>query len=102
MNLLALAPSIVLPLVALAAAAPAAAQGADLCIFAQPITGTGTFSVDTSLSATDGPANACGENGQIHNDVWFRWTSPVSGPVQMDTCAAADTRPACPRRPAQL
>ena len=74
----------------LAALAPnAGAQGADLCVFAQPITATGAFPVDTSLAATDGPANGCGENGQIHNDVWFRWTSTVSGTVQMDTCAAA-------------
>ncbi|MGB0331755.1 MAG: hypothetical protein ACPGPE_08055, partial [Planctomycetota bacterium] len=75
----------------LATLAPSAgAQGADLCVFAQPITGTGAFPVDTSVAATDGPANGCGENGQIHNDVWFRWTSTVSGTVQMDTCAAAD------------
>ena len=90
MKLLALAPSIALSLAASTVAAPAAAQGADLCVFAQPIAGAGTFPVDTSFAATDGLANACGENGQIHNDVWFRWTSPVSGPIQMDTCAAAD------------
>ena len=89
MKLLALAPSIALSLAAIIVAAPAAAQGADLCVFAQPITATGAFPVDTSLAATDGPANGCGENGQIHNDVWFRWTSTVSGTVQMDTCAAA-------------
>ena len=90
MKLLALAPSIALSLAASTVAAPAAAQGADLCVFAQPIAGAGTFPVDTSFAATDGLANACGENGQIHNDVWFRWTSSVSGPIQMDTCAAAD------------
>ena len=78
-----MAPSIALSLAAIIVAAPAAAQGADLCVFAQPITATGAFPVDTSLAATDGPANGCGENGQIHNDVWFRWTSTVSGTVQM-------------------
>ena len=83
MKVFPLAPLCTLFLAALAS--NAGAQGADLCVFAQPITATGAFPVDTSLAATDGPANGCGENGQIHNDVWFRWTSTAASPCSVRT-----------------
>jgi len=70
--------------------APAAAQGSDACGAAQPIAGTGAFAVDTTQATTDGAADGCGENGLIHNDVWFLWTAGADGAVRVDTCAAAD------------
>lgn len=77
--------SIVLLLVA-----PAAAQGSDDCANAQSISGMASFVVDTSSATTDGPANACGQSNQIHNDVWFVWTAASSGSVEINTCAAGN------------
>ena len=68
----------------------AAGQGSDSCGSAVAIGGYGAFAVDTQLAGTDGAADACGEGGLIHNDVWFRWTAPATEQVVVSTCAAAD------------
>jgi hypothetical protein len=80
-----------------ALAAPALAQGDDNCATAQVITGTGVFPFDNSSATTDGsPDNLCLFFGQaqIERDVWWTWTAPTGGPIQIDTCAqtSVDTK----------
>jgi len=69
---------------------PAFGQGVDDCTNAQPIAGEGTWSVDTTSAVTDGPADACGQSSDIHNDVWFRWTATVTEDHLISTCPGAD------------
>ncbi|MEM8711596.1 MAG: hypothetical protein AAGG01_11630, partial [Planctomycetota bacterium] len=62
-----------------------AAQGADNCGSAQPISGTGTFAVNNIGANTDGPS-ACGSFGR---DVWFAWTAPATDDFTFSTCPQA-------------
>ncbi len=82
-----------MPLVRLVAlgtlAAPALAQGSDLCATAQAISGTGTFPFTNVGATTDGVADPlCNFFGQsdITNDVWFAWTATSTGLVTISTC----------------
>ncbi len=89
--------SLSLLLLAVPAAAPAAAQGADLCANAQPISGVGSFAFDNSAATTDGVPNAlCLAFGQddITSDVWFSWQAPNDGVFILDTCGqtSVDTK----------
>ncbi len=63
----------------------ASAQGADNCGNAQPIAGTGSFSVNNVGANTDGPS-ACGSFGR---DVWFSWTAPSTDNFTFSTCPGA-------------
>lgn len=58
------------------------AGGNDSCGSATVITGFGPFLGDNIGAGTDGPAS-CGGFGA---DVWYRWTSPVNGPVTVSLC----------------
>lgn len=65
------------------------ANGSDNCAGAPDITGFGNFAFDNAAATTDGqPHGLCGKDGgtQIGLDLWWRWTSPVSGPVTISTC----------------
>ena len=59
----------------------AAAQGADDCSNAEPISGMGAF-FSTLNATTDGP----GDCGAFVNDVWFRWTAPATSWYEATTC----------------
>ncbi|MBK8180190.1 MAG: hypothetical protein IPK67_15145 [Planctomycetes bacterium] len=66
------------------------AQGDDNCATAQVIAGPGVFGFDNTLATTDGlPDNLCLSSGQsqIELDVWWSWTTAVSGNYQLDTCS---------------
>ncbi|MEM9380558.1 MAG: hypothetical protein AAGB93_11465 [Planctomycetota bacterium] len=63
----------------------AAAQGANDCSNAQPISGVGTFALDNTGATTDGPA-ACGNLGR---DVWYAWVAPTTDNYQVSTCGLA-------------
>ncbi len=69
----------------------------DNCLDAPEITGLGQFLFDNSMATTDGlPAFQCEATGseQVQQDVWWRWTSPLTGPVHISTCGLTmvDTR----------
>ncbi|QDV06015.1 hypothetical protein Poly30_15190 [Planctomycetes bacterium Poly30] len=69
------------------------AQGADDCANATPISGFNTFGFDNT-NATGGGLSDCNGLG-VRKDVWFRWTSPATGPIRFETCGtntAFDTR----------
>ncbi len=65
-------------------AAVAAAQGSNDCATATPISGLGTFAVNTT-TATDS-AQQSGTCPTAHRDVWFAWTATATNPVSIDTC----------------
>ncbi len=77
-----------------AAVAPApvdrnGANGSDNCIDAHEITGLGAHPFDNTAATTDGlPQLAClgASGGDMFNDLWWRWTSTVSGTVSISTC----------------
>jgi len=84
-----LAASLVASLVALALGSAALAQGADDCALAEPIKSYGTYAFDTNGATTDGaPDILCNffSNQNIFNDVWFRFTAPETGIVDVATC----------------
>lgn len=61
----------------------------DACSASESISGFGTFNWSSDLGTTDGLANAtCSFFGQdqISNDIWYCWTSPTSGAVEVSTC----------------
>jgi len=64
----------------------------DNCANAAVLTGVGTFTVDNWTATKDGPDHpSClspppSEETGIAKDVWYRWTSPCSGPVLVRTC----------------
>lgn len=71
------------------ASTPVAAQGADDCSSAQPISGTGAWDFMLSGATTDGqPSVDCQFFGQdqIDSDVWFAWTATTDGDVTLETC----------------
>ncbi|MBK7875355.1 MAG: hypothetical protein IPJ77_06335 [Planctomycetes bacterium] len=71
--------------------AAALVNGSDSCSAPDPITGTGAFTFDNSVATT-------GTEGQVttnciqssvqglSNDVWFLWTAPQTGSVELSTC----------------
>lgn len=68
---------------------PGAANGSDSCAGAPVITGFGNFAFDNTAATTDGQDHGlCSKDGDpgIALDLWWRWTSPVSGPVTISTC----------------
>lgn len=72
---------------------PGVLNGADNCANAPSITGFGNFAFDNTFANTDGqPHGLCSKDGgsQIIRDLWWRWTSPVSGPVTISTCGLTD------------
>ena len=69
------------------------AQGADDCANATPISGLGTFAFDNTTATASGIADCNG--APTRKDVWFSWTSPVTGEVRYQTCGTStpfDTR----------
>ncbi len=91
----------------------AGVTGSDNCATASPIAGVGSFMFDTTNATgdlcMDGVTNGCPEHiaaepngcfdsnlttlGTIPNDVWFCWTAPCDGAVQIDNCGGTvDTR----------
>ena len=68
-------------------------QGADSCLNADVLVGTGSFAFDTSqCSDTGAPATTSGEQlcPSLTVDVWFQWTAPSSGYYVFDTCGTAN------------
>ena len=65
--------------------------GSDSCSTAEVIAGTGSFAFDTS-GATTGTEGQLNTNcivfnlQGIANDVWFLWTAPASGGIELSTC----------------
>ena len=72
------------PLATLALSLPLAAQGANDCVNAQPISGLGTFAFDNNGANTDGAADCNGL--PVRRDVWFDWTAPTTGFHQATLC----------------
>ena len=64
-------------------------QTNDDCTGAIALSGYGTFNTDTTSALTEGPANACGQNSQIHHDLWFAWTAPLTEDAELSTCSAS-------------
>ncbi|MFN9787593.1 MAG: hypothetical protein ACK57N_13570 [Planctomycetia bacterium] len=67
--------------------------GSDDCSTAQAqnsISGSGTFSVDTTAATTGAPVGSCGLMG---TDVWFYYTATTTGTAVVETCgqSANDT-----------
>ncbi len=61
----------------------------DNCLSAPEIEGFGQFDYDSSAANTDGsPSESCNFFGQadMEHDVWFSWTSPITGDVTVSTC----------------
>ncbi len=61
----------------------------DFCGNASPISGQGTFVVDTASATTNGPDHAlcvATQEAGIGRDAWFRWTSSCAGNVVVRTC----------------
>ena len=59
-------------------------QGADDCVNATPIAGFGSFAFDNTNATGSGIADCNGQGAR--KDVWFRWTSAVTGPIRYETC----------------
>ena len=62
----------------------------DLCGNAQTITGFGQFGYDNRNAGEDGPADCTAQypadTARVSRDVWFRWTAPCTGTMQVTTC----------------
>jgi hypothetical protein len=58
--------------------------GTDDCVAADPITGVGTFAVNTTGATTNTQQSGACPNA--NNDVWFSWTAPSSGVASLQTC----------------
>jgi len=71
--------------------APALAQGSDDCASATPISGYGTFAVNTT-GATDS-AQQSSSCTTAHSDVWFVYTATVTQLLPISLCngTSADT-----------
>ncbi|MBX3406537.1 MAG: hypothetical protein KF869_07215 [Phycisphaeraceae bacterium] len=61
----------------------------DLCSSAEFIVGFGEFFYDNLGATSGGPAD-CPDSvsADITRDVWFRWTAPCDGSMQLETCRA--------------
>jgi hypothetical protein len=64
--------------------------GNDLCEDRIAIAGEGLFAFDNTIANEDGPEHPgqCLKFGDpgVDNDVWFNWTSPCTGDVNITTC----------------
>ena len=60
------------------------AQGGNDCSSATPIAGFGTYAFDNTNATASGIADCNGV--PTRKDLWFAWTSPVSGEVRYQTC----------------
>jgi hypothetical protein len=61
----------------------------DSCANAATIEGFGEFFYDNLGATSGGPADCPdGVSADITRDVWFRWTAPCDGTVQVETCRA--------------
>jgi len=84
----------------------------DACADATPVS-DGAVAFNTCAATTDGPTESgcsfcCGDL-QVNGDLWYRYTAPVTGTVDVNTCASTaptfDTKlavyagPACPGGP---
>jgi hypothetical protein len=61
----------------------------DACDAPEAISGLGMFPFSTVEATTDGSTSAAClffSNDQIHNDVWFLWSSEAGGLVSVTTC----------------
>ncbi|MFN8815746.1 MAG: hypothetical protein ACK5ZV_03330, partial [bacterium] len=55
----------------------------DFCTTPTSLSGFAETAFSTAQATTDGPTlTGCGPT-VIHEDVWFCWTSPVTGPVTL-------------------
>ena len=54
------------------------------CVAADPITGTGSFAVNTTGATTN--TQQSGSCANANNDVWFSWTAPSTGIATLATC----------------
>lgn len=64
----------------------------DLCANAAIIEGFGDFAYDNLGATTSGPADCPdGVSAAITRDVWFRWTAPCDGLMELETCRATVT-----------
>jgi hypothetical protein len=60
----------------------------DDCSTATTLTGPGTVAFSTAFatpSTITGSVNPCGASALNMNDVWFQWTAPCTGDVEVDT-----------------
>ena len=67
--------------------------GSDACSTAEAITGTGSFAFDTTAATTGAEGQVttnCIQSSLqgIVNDVWFVWTAPQTGSVELSTCGS--------------
>ena len=60
------------------------AQGGDDCANATPIAGLGLFQFDNTNATASGIADCNG--APTRKDVWFAWTSPMTGEIRYQTC----------------
>lgn len=62
----------------------------DLCANAETISGFGQFAYDNRNAGEDGPADCTAQypadTARTARDVWFKWTAPCSGTVQITSC----------------
>ncbi len=68
---------------------PLPANGSDSCAGAPAIAGFGNFPFDNTNATEDGQDHGlCAKDGGagIGRDLWWRWTSHVTGPVTISTC----------------
>lgn len=64
----------------------------DQCVNAVSISGFGDFAYDNLGATTNGPADCPdGVSAAITRDVWFRWTAPCDGQMELETCRATVT-----------
>ncbi|HPF37806.1 MAG TPA: metallophosphoesterase [Phycisphaerae bacterium] len=69
-------------------------DGADDCADAMPISGTRDFIFNNTDATTDGQPDALcnfSGNNMIYNDVWFDWTSTLTGRATLSICPSLTT-----------
>lgn len=64
----------------------AAPPSNDACASATVIAGFATFPFDNTFASSDGQSGMCATNSR---DVYYRWTSPFTGSVTIETCGLA-------------
>ena len=71
----------------------AGVNGSDDCASAPAISGSGSFSCDTTAATTGAEGqDACDQFGSVAvpNDVWYEWTADVTGDAVVGTCGTVD------------
>lgn len=70
--------------------------GSDSCASPDAISGEGSFTFDNTFATMDGLDHAACDffgSQSIDSDVWFAWTAPCDGDVNVDTCGSSvDTK----------